>query len=100
FWCCVGTGIENHSKYAEDIYFKTPGGGLFVNLFIPSVLDWKEKKVVIRQENNFPSEPLTKLKISTGKVVEFSLQLRCPSWSTSGMKVLVNGVDQKLVTKA
>ena len=100
FWCCVGTGIENHSKYAEDIYFKTPSGGLFVNLFIPSVLNWQEKKVVITQENNFPGEAFTKLKISTGKVVEFSLQLRCPSWSTNGMQVLVNGVDQKLVTKA
>lgn len=42
FWCCVGTGMENHSKYAESIYFKD-NQELLVNLYIPSRLHWKEK---------------------------------------------------------
>ena len=43
FWCCVGTGMENHSKYAESIYFKD-NQELLVNLYIPSRLHWKEKE--------------------------------------------------------
>lgn len=42
FWCCVGSGFESHAKYAESIYFHNDKG-VFVNLFIPSVLSWKEK---------------------------------------------------------
>ena len=42
FWCCVGTGMENHAKYGETIYFHT-ADSLYVNLFIPSELNWPEK---------------------------------------------------------
>lgn len=100
FWCCVGTGIENHSKYAEDIYFKDATGGLFVNLFIPSVLDWKDKKVVITQENNFPHEANTTFKITTAKAVSIPMHFRCPSWSTKGMQILINGIKQDIESKA
>ena len=33
FWCCVGTGMENHAKYGDMIYFHGDNS-LFVNLFI------------------------------------------------------------------
>ncbi len=26
FWCCVGTGMENHAKYGESIYFVSAAG--------------------------------------------------------------------------
>jgi hypothetical protein len=42
FWCCVGTGMENHSKYGDTIYFHG-ADSLYVNLFIASVLSWPEK---------------------------------------------------------
>ena len=100
FWCCVGTGIENHSKYAEAIYFKDIKGGLFVNLFIPSVVTWKEKGVLITQENKFPSEASTRLKIATDKPIKFPMYLRCPSWSKKGMDIYINGAKAGITTSA
>ena len=41
FWCCTGTGMENHAKYGDSIYFHD-ADALWVNLFIPSVVTWKE----------------------------------------------------------
>ncbi|NLH18242.1 MAG: glycoside hydrolase family 127 protein, partial [Phycisphaerae bacterium] len=36
FWCCTGTGVENHAKYGDSIYFNDGDKKLYVNLFIPS----------------------------------------------------------------
>src|SRR5205823_5136664 len=58
FWCCVGTGMENHSKYGDTIYFHS-GDSLYVNLFIPSEVTWKEKGLTVRQETKFPNEEKT-----------------------------------------
>ena len=41
FWCCTGTGMENHAKYGDSIYFQA-SDALWVNLFIPSVVTWKD----------------------------------------------------------
>jgi DUF1680 family protein len=54
FWCCYGTGIENHAKYGDSIYFHDGGRGLFVNLLVPSELTWKEQGLTVRQETRFP----------------------------------------------
>ena len=62
FWCCVGTGMENHSKYGETIYFHD-ANSLFVNLFVASELSWKKKGLVVRQETGFPVSDTTILKI-------------------------------------
>ena len=42
FWCCVGTGMENHAKYPDTIYFHDDRA-VWVNLFIPSVVTWRER---------------------------------------------------------
>jgi len=42
FWCCTGSGYENHVKYNDSIYFHSDNE-LYINLFIPSILNWKEK---------------------------------------------------------
>lgn len=90
-WCCVGSGIENHAKYGESIYAHTDND-LYVNLFIPSELDWKEKNTKIVQENNFPDEAATRLSIYPKKTTEFTLKLRYPSWVEDGaLKISVNG---------
>lgn len=53
FWCCQGTGLETNTKYMDSIYGfdKT---SLFVNLFIPSKLNWKQRNVMISQATTFP----------------------------------------------
>ena len=93
FWCCVGTGMENHSKYGDTIYFHD-AGSLYVNLFIASELSWKEKGLVIRQETKFPESDLTVLKIKAEKPVDLTLKIRHPAWATAGVSVAINGQKQ------
>lgn len=89
FWCCVGSGFENHAKYAEQIYAKSEDG-LYVNLFIPSQLTWKEKGLTLTQTTEFPSVGNTSLAIATEQPVTTTLQIRQPAWS-SKMGIRVNG---------
>jgi hypothetical protein len=89
FWCCVGTGMENHAKYAESIYFHA-NDALYVNLFIASELNWKDKGVVVRQETCFPDEDTVRLTVGCKRPVQFALKVRHPYW-TDGMKIAVNG---------
>jgi DUF1680 family protein len=93
FWCCTGTGMENHAKYGDSIYFHGDDE-LFVNLFIASELDWQDKGVRIRQETNFPEEESTALIIKTAKPVELALHIRVPYWATRGVAVKINGKEE------
>jgi DUF1680 family protein len=90
FWCCVGTGMENHSKYGDSIYFHNKQD-LYVNLFIASELDWKDQGLKIRQETKFPEEPTTRLTVSCTKPVDASVLIRHPSWAKTGLAVTING---------
>ena len=97
FWCCVGSGMENHGKYGEMIYAHTEND-LYVNLFIPSKLNWTDKKVTIIQENNFPEVPETRILINPKNKTSFSLKLRCPEWTDKTQaKILLNGKDYAAV---
>jgi len=88
FWCCVGSGMENHAKYGEMIYAHTDKD-LYVNLFIPSVLKWAEKKMVLKQENSFPQNPSTKLIFEVAPKSEINLKLRAPEW-TNASQIMVS----------
>lgn len=96
FWCCVGSGFESQSKYAESIYFHGDDE-LFVNLFIPSELDWSDKGLKLRQETDFPSGETTTLHIENAPGHDLTLALRYPGWSgkpvvkVNGKKVAVKG---------
>ena len=90
FWCCTGTGMENHAKYGDSIYFHD-GDGLFVNLFIASELDWKEKGLRVRQETRFPEEPKTALVIGAARPVRLAVRIRVPGWAAGTCAVKING---------
>lgn len=94
FWCCTGTGVENHSKYGDSIYFHNDSE-LYVNLFIASELDWKEKGLKLRQETKYPDVGATKLVFTCEKPVELSLQIRHPSWAVAGFQIRVNGAQSE-----
>jgi uncharacterized protein len=83
FWCCVGSGIENHVKYGEAIYNRGKDGSVFVNLFIASELNWKEKNVVIKQETTFPFGEATTFYIHSDKPQKFTLRIRKPEWTSA-----------------
>ena len=90
FWCCTGTGIENHAKYGDSIYFHS-GTELWVNLFIASELNWKAKGLTLRQETNYPQEGGSRLMFTCEKPVHLNLLVRHPYWSVSGFQISVNG---------
>lgn len=89
FWCCTGTGMENHVKYRDSIYFHDDRS-LYVNLFIPSAVAWKEKGAQLVQRTSFPDVPATSLQWTLRAPAEIALQLRHPRWSRTAI-VLVNG---------
>ena len=96
-WCCVGTGMENHGKYGQFIYTKKDDH-LFVNLFVASELNWKEKNLILRQETQFPYAEISRITIAQGKGL-FTMQVRYPGWVKPGQfEVKVNGKPVNIVT--
>ncbi|WP_156032946.1 glycoside hydrolase family 127 protein [Sediminibacter sp. Hel_I_10] len=97
-WCCVGTGMENHGKYNQFIYTHSKDF-LYLNLFIASELDWKDKGITLKQETNFPNEEQTTLTITEG-TANFNLMLRYPNWVKEGaLKISVNGKNVDYTNK-
>lgn len=92
FWCCVGTGMENHARYGEAIYAHG-SDSLYINLFIASELTWAERGLVLRQETQFPEEAATQFRLKLKQPSKFALKLRHPAWCTEGMSVSVNGAS-------
>ena len=86
-WCCVGTGMENHSKYGHFIYTHDGTETLYVNLFTASKL--ASDDFVITQETQFPFEPKTTLTI--GKAGTYTIAIRRPAWAAEGFAISVNG---------
>src|SRR5699024_8736048 len=75
FWCCVGSGMENHTKYGRFIYMHNHDQ-LYVNLFIPSVLQWEEREIKLRQETNCPKSEKSSFTIQRNETEKFTLHLR------------------------
>jgi DUF1680 family protein len=94
-WCCVGSGIESHAKYGEFIYAHE-GEALFVNLFIPSTLEWRERGVRVTQATRFPDEGSTRITVDSSR--RFTLKIRYPEWVGAGrLQVRVNGRAVRVV---
>jgi len=90
FTCCNGTGIESSTKLQNAIYFKSADNkALYINLFIPSTLQWTEREVTVTQSTAYPKEDHTRLTIK-GKGT-FELKVRVPHWATKGFFVTING---------
>jgi hypothetical protein len=94
FWCCVGSGLENHGKYGELIYAHNDKD-LFVNLFIASTVNWKQKGLMVVQETTFPYSETSKITVKLAKPSRFAMHFRYPAWIEKGrMKIVVNGKEQ------
>ena len=96
-WCCGGTGMENHGKYGQFVYTHKEDA-LFVNLFVASELNWKEKGIQLRQETGFPYAETSRITITQGKG-KFAIQVRYPGWVKPGkFTVKVNGQPVSVIT--
>jgi DUF1680 family protein len=93
FWCCTGTGSEEYAKLTDSIYFHDDGA-VYVNLFIPSKLDWAERGLKLRQTTKFPDAETVKLTIDSAPTQPTSLKVRVPYWATQGVTVKINGTPQ------
>ncbi|KAI0876475.1 hypothetical protein GGS24DRAFT_227710 [Hypoxylon argillaceum] len=91
--CCGGTGMESHTKYQETVYLRSAdGSALWVNLYIPSTLNWAEKGLVVKQETTFPRGDTAKFTITGQGTLD--IKLRVPAWTRKGFNVTVNGQAQ------
>ncbi|HEY4112323.1 beta-L-arabinofuranosidase domain-containing protein [Puia sp.] len=98
FTCCNGTALESSTKLQNSIYFRSMDDqALYVNLYIPSTLEWTERHIRVEQTTNYPNEDNTRLTIrGSGKL---DLHVRVPGWATKGFFVRINGKEQKVSAK-
>ncbi len=98
FWCCSGTCAEALSKLGDSIYFHD-GDSIYVNLFISSKLNWKEKKICLAQQTDLSDMQHIKFTISADSPTYFGLKIRLPYWATNGFTFAINGKKQKISAK-
>lgn len=98
-WCCVGSGLENHTKYGEFIYAHQKDT-LYVNLFIPSQLTWKEQGLTLTQETHFPDDGKVTLRIDEAPKKQQTLAIRMPEWANQSKSyyVKINGKRKVIIT--
>ena len=90
FWCCVGSGMENHTKYGAAIYFHA-SDALYVNLFIPSRLRWRERGLELEQRTDYPRENRTSLIVAKAPAGSLALRVRVPTWASGNATLTLNG---------
>jgi len=95
FTCCIGTGMENHSKYGKNIYYHN-NNELFIFQFIASELTWKEKGLKIIQNTKYPEEQGTTLEFKCENPVRLTLQIRYPYWAENGIEIKINGRKKQI----
>ncbi len=101
FWCCVGSGMENPARYTRDIYYKD-GDSFYVNQFISSSVEWKEKGLTISQQTNYPYEDTTVIAVDEGSA-EAAVNIRIPSWLADDAQITVvcgDAVEEPVTVKA
>jgi len=93
FTCCNGTALESSTKLQDSIYFHSANDdALYVNLYVPSTLTWKERNVIVKQQTDFPYGDTTRLTLAGGG--KFDIKVRVPAWAHRGFFVKINGQEQ------
>jgi DUF1680 family protein len=99
FWCCTGTGAEEFAKLNDSIYFHN-AESVWVNQFVASELDWKEKGFGLRQETRFSAEQGTVLRVKVAASQRRTMHVRIPGWVAEGGAVKVNGKELEAFAEA
>jgi DUF1680 family protein len=95
FTCCNGTALESNTKLQDTIYFRSADNRtLYVNLFVPSTLNWSERTLAVQQMTDFPYADTTRLVVKGAG--DFDLKVRVPRWATRGFFVKINGRDESV----
>ncbi|MGM0665892.1 MAG: glycoside hydrolase family 127 protein [Bacteroidota bacterium] len=99
FTCCVGTGMENHAKYARNIYFHNDKE-LYISQYIASELNWEEKKLEMVMETAYPDEQDAVISFKNTEDVEMIIHVRYPYWAEQGIDIKVNGRKKRVRQEA
>lgn len=98
FWCCTGTGMELFTDLTSSIYHTTEEG-VYVNLYLSSVLEDKESGIKLTQKvdgDKYESAEFVLNQKGTGKT---ALYFRQPEWSGKDVEVTVNGTAETVTVK-
>lgn len=96
FWCCTGTGMEAPAKFGKMIYAYRDSD-LYVNLFIPSEVNWKSHGVTLSQKTMFPDDNSIEFTVKMANDTHFTLNIRHPYWDASKkMVTIINGKEVRL----
>ncbi len=91
FWCCIGTGMESHSKHGESIFWEGDGT-LLVNLYIPAEATWAARGAKVVLDTKYPMQKEAHLTLaSLRRPGRFAIALRIPGWAKGDVMVVVNG---------
>ncbi len=90
FWCCFGTGIENHTKYNNGIFFHDDDN-LFITLFTPSKLKWAERGLELTMNTEYPKNGKVTLTFDKAPDKKLALNVRCPGWADKPVTFSLNG---------
>ena len=90
FTCCVGSGMESHALHGDGIYYES-GAKLWVNLFVPSTVNWESQGATLTQETAFPERGESRLTLKLPSPKQLTLAIRRPGWATKSFSVFVNG---------
>ena len=90
--CCTGTRPQAVADYTDLVYFRD-AGTLYVNLFMPSTVVWKQggEPVKLTQTTAFPARDEVRLTLTLAKPSEFGIQVRSPGWLAAPIEARVNG---------
>jgi DUF1680 family protein len=93
FSCCNGTALESSTKLQDSIYFRgADNKTLYINLFVPSTLNWTERNLIVKQRTDFPYADASQIVLKGGG--QFDIKIRVPNWATRGFFVKINGREQ------
>lgn len=98
FTCCVGSGMETHSKYGANIYYHNEDE-LYVSQYQASRLNWVEKGLVLEQHTAYPEEQGSSFHFELSEPQTFTFYLRYPHWSEKGISLSINGEEQTVAAE-
>ncbi|MCD0443940.1 glycoside hydrolase family 127 protein [Glycomyces sp. A-F 0318] len=98
--CCGGTGLENHLKYQDTVFFES-ADGLWANLPVDAELHWAAAGLRVTQRSGFPLGEAVSLRFAelgddahggaapAGR--ERTVRLRVPAWAAGDLELRLNG---------
>lgn len=89
FRCCNGTSIEAFAALNTGIYYHNDTA-LWVNMYISSKVNWKEKLFTLEQAGSFPADSAVEFTVRSAKPSPLTIKMLIPSWAKK-TEVYING---------